>query len=356
MARPQKIGLEYYSHDVQAFNDRKLKLLNARFGLLGYGFFFRLCDIIYENGYYVKWNKDDEELFAAETRLSIEQFKELLDYCLYLGLFHRELFEKEQILTSARIQKNYIKGCERRHEVTILKKYCLIDPEEIVNPKSKLLVNISQDELMSNENNINPLSMGLMLNKNNNNYPSEDINVNINPLSEDINVNINPQKEKEKEKEKESKRMKGVNVNINSKNHSQEKFNNEFFKRLFLVWKDEFKLARNFDYKPTNLSQDMDALKNLFLIYLQVNHSRDPDPNPDTEIVINGFRALFRQCMEVDDQWLARNASPAMIFRKFNEYKSYFANGKKFNNYENEIDPEYKRSFLERYYPDSATQ
>ena len=139
--RRKGIGLDYYSHDVKASDDRKIKLLMAKFGLIGYGFFFRICDMIYdENGYYISWTEEDEILFAAENQIDRDKCKQLLDYCLHYSLYCKHLFEKYGILTSRRIQSNFLAGCERRNELKLIKEYCLIDPEKEMNSKSKLKI------------------------------------------------------------------------------------------------------------------------------------------------------------------------------------------------------------------------
>ena len=47
MARPQKEGMDYYPHDIDAANDEKIEALRAIYGNNGYAFYFILLERIY---------------------------------------------------------------------------------------------------------------------------------------------------------------------------------------------------------------------------------------------------------------------------------------------------------------------
>ena len=61
MARPRKIGLDYFALDCR--DNEKIKLIQAEFGLKGFAIVVKLLQKIYgELGYYCEW---DEERFPS---------------------------------------------------------------------------------------------------------------------------------------------------------------------------------------------------------------------------------------------------------------------------------------------------
>ncbi len=64
MARPLKIGLDYFPLDV-SFDDN-IELLEAEEGLEGFAILIKLWQKIYSNGYYIEWNDDCLLLFCKK--------------------------------------------------------------------------------------------------------------------------------------------------------------------------------------------------------------------------------------------------------------------------------------------------
>ena len=52
MTRPQKQGLDYFSHDTDASNDEKIEAMEAVYGLAGHAFYFKLLERIYRQPRY----------------------------------------------------------------------------------------------------------------------------------------------------------------------------------------------------------------------------------------------------------------------------------------------------------------
>ena len=44
MARTSKKGIDYFSHDVDMMQDRRIKLIKAKHGLVGYAIYLRLFE------------------------------------------------------------------------------------------------------------------------------------------------------------------------------------------------------------------------------------------------------------------------------------------------------------------------
>lgn len=170
MARAGKKGLDYFSVDSDMSSDPKIKHLKARCGMLGVAVFIELLQNIYKHeGYFVLADEDFKVLLADDCRLDYDKIEAIINECVKRDLFDSFVYEKYKILTSRRIQKNFLQACERRKEVLFMEEYLLISPKNEKTKTSKVNVNI--------------------------------LSLNANIL--DLNVNIEKQTEKETEKENE---------------------------------------------------------------------------------------------------------------------------------------------------------
>lgn len=194
MAAPHKQGLDYFSHDTNMQTDKKIRLLKARAGIVGYAIYMMFLEELYKtSGYYLEINKDYLILFAFENKIDIEELKTIIDYFLNYDLFDKNLYEKYKILTSKRIQKNYLSVIERRKKVDFIQEYLLLNPDDIITEKSKCYHNVNinsiNDDINSINVNINP------------------VNDNINPQSKVKESKVKKSKDKEKDKEKRKERI-----------------------------------------------------------------------------------------------------------------------------------------------------
>jgi len=136
MARPNdsKVGLDYFSHDTDILQDPKIRLLKAKHGLLGYAVYLRLLEELYrEKGYYLQINEDVDILFCDDNNIEYDVYISILSECITKGLFNSKLYEKYNILTSNRIQLNYIAGTKRRKSVSFYEEYLLVDVKDKYN-------------------------------------------------------------------------------------------------------------------------------------------------------------------------------------------------------------------------------
>ena len=135
MARAGKVGIDYFSHDTDIMSDNKIRFIKAKHGLLGYAVFLRLLENIYsENGYFVKIDEKFNILFADDNKIDLNVYILILNDCIDEGLFNKDMYLKYKILTSKRIQMNYIAAIERRKSVDVMKEYLLININEYKNP------------------------------------------------------------------------------------------------------------------------------------------------------------------------------------------------------------------------------
>jgi len=131
MARKGQVGIDYFSHDVDMLSDRKIKLLKAKHGLIGYAVYLRLLEELYQDkGYYLEINEDFNILFSDDNNLDLNVYILILNDCINHELFDIKIFEKYSILTSKRIQINYLTACERRKGIDIYSEYLLFDMED----------------------------------------------------------------------------------------------------------------------------------------------------------------------------------------------------------------------------------
>lgn len=131
MARQGKQGIDYFSHDVHACSDRKLKLLMAKHNVVGYGVFFLLLQDLYKEGYSLKLDEDYILLFVSEHHLTEEIFDSILVDCLKFDLFDCDCYEKHNVLTSKRTQDNYLEAIKRRKDVVIEKDTWLLSIDDL---------------------------------------------------------------------------------------------------------------------------------------------------------------------------------------------------------------------------------
>ncbi len=125
MARPPKKGLDYFPLDVDL--DEKVELLEAKYGIQGFGVLIKIWQRIYKNGYYIEWSEDMLFLFKKQVNVDVGLISALIDDCLRIGIFEKSLYLNYGILTSKAIQKRYIIACERRSKIEMFKEFCLLE-------------------------------------------------------------------------------------------------------------------------------------------------------------------------------------------------------------------------------------
>ena len=107
MARPLKLGLDYFPHDTDAMGDEKLEALEAAYGNDGYAFYFKCLERIYrtENAELDLSLPGALAVLAAKVNVSQEQLQEMLKFSCEWGLFDSTIYKKRHLLTSNGIRK-----------------------------------------------------------------------------------------------------------------------------------------------------------------------------------------------------------------------------------------------------------
>lgn len=128
MARPAKKGLDYFPLDVGFLRDKKVRLLRAEFGASSVLFvLYVFCRAYEEDGYFLRWDKEECLLAADELKESPTYISEVLQGCLSRSLFDEGVFQMFGVLTSAGIQRRYLRGCEKRDDIQFAEEYFLLD-------------------------------------------------------------------------------------------------------------------------------------------------------------------------------------------------------------------------------------
>jgi hypothetical protein len=154
MANALKEGLDYFSFDVDFFNDEKIEFISARFGTKGELITVKLLCKLYRKSYYMAWSDDENMLFAKRAGEAPSLVNEIIQELVRRGFFDESLLNRFNILTSKGIQKRYLNAVVRRKSVIMDGRFLLINPEDFKNVNINLInVNINK----KNED-INPQS------------------------------------------------------------------------------------------------------------------------------------------------------------------------------------------------------
>ena len=131
MARPRKQGLDYFPFDVDFFSDIKVRKLmrNNGGGKAVIVYTLLLCSI-YRNGYYMLWDEELPFMLSETSGFEEGYVREVIAYCVSVGLFDRDLFKTHRVLTSHGIQLRYKLICEQSRRACKITDYSLVSSEE----------------------------------------------------------------------------------------------------------------------------------------------------------------------------------------------------------------------------------
>lgn len=111
MARPIKLGLDYFPTDTDILKNIKIRKLIRKYRELGFVLYLQLLTDIYRNSYFIELS--DEYIFdlADQFHKRDKTILEMIDFMVEVDLFNKNL-RNSLILTSPSIQKRYftVKG------------------------------------------------------------------------------------------------------------------------------------------------------------------------------------------------------------------------------------------------------
>ena len=125
-----KRGIDYFPLDVTL--DEKIELIEAEYGLIGFGVVVKLWMQIYRGqGYYIEWNDEVALLFARKNGVGGNVVSEIIAASVKRGIFDKTLYDRYSVLTSAGIQRRYLEAVSRRKDVELDGRYLLLAISEI---------------------------------------------------------------------------------------------------------------------------------------------------------------------------------------------------------------------------------
>lgn len=131
MGRNKKIGLDYFPFDIDFFQDLRIrKLIKYQGGKAVTVYALLLCNI-YKQGYYMRWDEELPFFVSEQTGFEEAYIREVIKCCLVIGLFSKELYDSEKILTSKGIQERYQKICDLCRRNNEIYEYNIISSEDI---------------------------------------------------------------------------------------------------------------------------------------------------------------------------------------------------------------------------------
>lgn len=127
-----KKGLDYFSFDVNFFDNDKVALIEAEFGMKGIIVLLKLLCKIYSEGYYCEWGEDQCLLFTSrKLKPSIPEIdaaftQKVIEALLKRNFLNQELYDEHRILTSRNIQERYYEVAKRRQKNDFNTPYWLL--------------------------------------------------------------------------------------------------------------------------------------------------------------------------------------------------------------------------------------
>lgn len=159
-------GVEWFPLLVDFFNDRKTRVLRAKYGPDGIVvYLYILCEIYRDKGYYLPVDQDLQYLIADELGMSHEKIGQIMSFLLDRSLLIKVdtlsiLNFPDTVITGRRIQKNYQrvkKGLRRT--VDVIDEIWLLEDDEtdsFINrvKKSKNTVNSVKNTAETSKNTV----------------------------------------------------------------------------------------------------------------------------------------------------------------------------------------------------------
>ena len=118
MARPQKVGLDYFPHDTNASNDMKMQALLTFGGLAGLGFYWFLIERMYNEDTFLLDISASEtiQIHCRNMSITTQEWDRYLEICLKYGLFKKDIYDTEKKLCSDGVMKRASIVVEKRKE------------------------------------------------------------------------------------------------------------------------------------------------------------------------------------------------------------------------------------------------
>lgn len=154
-----KIGLDYFSYDVNLRKDRKFNKAKIKYGYVAVDIYEIILALIYgDKGYYIEYSaknntKDDvvleiHSILQGKYQPSTETICEVIEMLVECGLFSDYHFNEQGIITSKRIQETYYRATVERKNVSVDFDKWFLDIEEMKkwSKKHSILMSFLQNQ------------------------------------------------------------------------------------------------------------------------------------------------------------------------------------------------------------------
>ena len=156
MGRPTKQGLEYFSLDVRMFSDIKIRKLIKYHKAQAVSVYMTLLCRIYEKGYFIEYDKDLPFIISEDCGLEEDTIVSIINYCLDVELFDKDVFDKHKVLTSHGIQERYMQACAKtKRKLSKGLPYLLVDLSHDITSSNKKDISSEETLVFSKETYIN---------------------------------------------------------------------------------------------------------------------------------------------------------------------------------------------------------
>jgi len=157
MARPKKQGLDYFTCDVNMYQDIKIRKLIRYKGVQAVSVYQILLCQIYAVGYYLKWDDDLPFIISEVSDLQEDYINDVISYALSIGLFDQTVYDENKVLTSHGIQERFFDFCSvAKRKVSSDTPYLLVDLKGKSVISSKKDVISEQTVVFPEETIVNP--------------------------------------------------------------------------------------------------------------------------------------------------------------------------------------------------------
>lgn len=126
MARTAKQGLGYFPFDIDFFQDLRIRKLIKYQGGKAITVYALLLCLIYKDGYYIKWDEELPFIISEQVGYDEAYIREVIQCCMNIGLFSKELYKSDGVLTSKGIQVRYMNINRLSKRVATVTAYNLI--------------------------------------------------------------------------------------------------------------------------------------------------------------------------------------------------------------------------------------
>lgn len=151
MARKAEIGLAYFPMNTDIVHNPKVKLVVAECGPKTWAVLLPLyCKIYREKGYWLDWLDEDSKLLFAqdECKCDVSFVDEVVTSCIRRGLFNKAVFDMYGVLTSDRIQGNYLEGKKRNQEVVMIEEFVVKSEDVNIKVDNVNIIALNADIIM----------------------------------------------------------------------------------------------------------------------------------------------------------------------------------------------------------------